>query len=282
MKKQSTKEKRENRENSVFYQERAPIDPSIVSARAVNALKNLGTQRFALPPFSEHFERWTKDILAILEEMETELPQAADQPYRENSERILFEAQQALHKRLDAEKDNSEGLSKLHQELSLCELELSSLERDYKTRAYGARRGHERSLEKIQSEIDSLDKQRLRLLRKRPSILDRILHKPRSKLQESTRALETKRTDVGSKQRTLKEYLDNLRAEYETNRKRAIDRQGLLKSKLAEFKTNTPDDALDIRNQICQELGRTVVEAIGRLSEANAKMNVASKAESIQ
>jgi hypothetical protein len=109
-----------------------------------------------------------------------------------------------------------------------------------------------------------------------------ILHKPRSKLQESTRALETKRTDVGSKQRKLKEYLDNLRAEYETNRKRAIDRQGLLKAKLDEFKTNTPDDALDIRNQICQELSRAVVEAIGRLSEANAKMNVASKAESIQ
>ena len=278
MKKQSTKEKREERENSVFYQERAQIDPSTVSVRVLNALDHLGTQRFALPPFSEHLERWIKDVRALLAEMETELPEAANQPYRENSERILSEAQQALRKRIDAEKENSEELSKLHQELTSCELELSNLQHEYKTRTHEARRGHERSLEKIQDEIDSLDKQRLKLLRKRPSIVDRILHRPRNKLEESMRALETKKTDMGGKQRTLKQNLDKLRAEYETSRKQMIERQESLKARFAEYKTNIPDDALDIRNQTCRELGRAVAEAIGRLSNAN----VPSKAENIQ
>ncbi len=266
MKKQSTKEKREERENSVFYQEQAPIDTSQVSARILNALEHLGSQRFALPPFSEHFDRWIKDVRAILVEMETELPEVADEPYRGNSERILSDLQLALHKRIDFEKENSEEVSKLHQELSSCELELSKLEREYKTRAHEARRGHERSLETIKGEIDSLDKQRLKLLRKRPSIVDRLLHRPRTKLEESMRVLQTKRTDIGSKQRTLKQNLDELRAEYETRRKQLVERQEALKAELAEFKTNTPNDALDVRNQACQELGRAVVEAIGRLS----------------
>jgi hypothetical protein len=277
-KKQSTRERKEERENSVYYQEQAPIDPSQVSARILNALEHLGSQRFALPPFSEHFERWIKDVRAILVEMETDLPGMADQPYMGNSERILSDLQLALHRRIDAEKENSEEVSKLHQELTSCELELSKLEHDYKARSHEAKRGHERSLEKIKGEIDSLDKQRLNLLRKRPSIVDRLFHRPRTKLEESMRVLQTKRTDIGSKQRTLKEDLDKLRADYETSRKQLIERQGALKVKLTEFKTNTPNDALDVRNQACKELGRTVVEAMGRLPAPE----VASKAENIQ
>ncbi len=278
MKKRSSKEKREERETSVFYQERVPVDPSQVSARVLNALEHLGTQRFALPPFSEHFERWNKDVRAILVEMEIELPEVVDQPYRGDSERILSDIQMALRKRIDAEKENSEGVSKLHQELASCELELSKVEHEYKSRAHEAKRGHERSLEKIKGEIDSLDKQRLNLLRKRPSILDRLLHRPRTKLEERVRALQTKRTDIGSKQTTLKQNLDQLRADYETSRKQLIERQVALKAKLAEFKTNTPNDALDIRNQSCQELSRAVVDAMGRLSTPP----MASKAQNIQ
>ncbi len=276
MKKQSAKEKREERENSVFYQEKAPIDPSQVSARILNALEHLGSQRFALPPFSEHFERWNKDVRAILEEMETELPEAADQLYRENLARILSDLQLALNKRIDAEKENSEEVSKLHRELNSCELQLSNLEHEYNIRAHEARKGHERSLEKIKGEINSLDKERLKLIRKRPSIVDRLLHRPRSNLEESMRVLQTKKTDIGSKQRTLKQNLDKLRADYEASRKQLIERQEALKAQVAEFKTNTPNDALDLRNQACQELGKAVVEAIRRLPK------VVSNAENIQ
>ncbi len=277
-KKRSTKEKREALENSVFYQERTPVDPSAVSARVLNALRHLGTQRFALPPFSEHFDRWIKDVRTVLAELETELPEAADQPYREDSKRILSETQQGLRKLIDAEKENSDELSKFHRDLTSCELELSNLEHEYKTRTHEARKDHERSLEKIQGEIESLDKQRLKLLRKRPSVLDRILHRPRTKLEGSMRALETRRTDVGSKQRTLEEKLDTLRAEYDIRKKKVTERQESLNAKLAEYKTHTSNDALELRNQTCQELGRTVSEAIGRMSEPN----LAPKTENLQ
>ncbi len=264
MKKQSAKDRREERESSRFYEEPVPIDPLQVSTSVLNALGHLGAQRFALPPFSEHFDRWTKDVRAVLAEMQTSLPEAADQTYREESERILTNVQQALRTRTEAEQQGSEEISKLQQELVSCDLELSNLEREYKTQVHETRKGHEHSMEKLKDEIDSLDKHRLKLLHKQPSLIDRILHRPSTKLEESAHALEVKRNAIGSKQTTMKQELTKLRANYDSSRKRLTERQTSLRAQFAALKTTTPDDALDLRNQACQELARAVSEAIGR------------------
>ncbi len=277
-KKQSSKEKREEHETSVFYQERIPVDPSQVSSRILNSLEHLGSQRFILPPFSEHFERWIKDVESILAEFETELPDVSDQAYRETVDGFLSNVQEALRKRVDAEKGNSEAISKLQQELIPCELELSKLAHEYRTRTHETKRGYERSFEALRGEIDSLDKRRLKLLRKGSSILEKILHRSVAKVEESTGALQSKRADLGSKEATLKGDLDNLRADYENKRKRLAERQQSLKAKLSEFKGDRLDDALEVRRAACQELCRAVAEAVARLPEGR----ITSNAENIQ
>ncbi len=277
-KKKSSKENREERETSDFFRERAPVDPSQVSSRILNALGHLGSQRFALPPFSEHFERWTKDVRATLSEFETELPEVADQPYREVVDRVLSTLQEALGKGIVAEKENSGAMSKIQQELASCELELSNLERDYRLRTHEARRGYEQSARKLKGEIESLDKRRLRLLRKGPSIVERILHRSGTKLDESTSALQSKRVGLGSKETALKRDLDSLRQDYAIKRKQLADRQESLKAKLAEFKENKLSDALEARELACEELRRAVTEAMDRLS----KRSITPTSENIQ
>ena len=105
--KKHSKERRKEHETSVFYQEATPIDPSQVSSKILNALEHLGTQRFALPPFSDHFERWIKDVEAVLTEFETELPDMADQPYRVTVHNVLSSLREALRRQIEAEKDSS-------------------------------------------------------------------------------------------------------------------------------------------------------------------------------
>lgn len=278
MKKQSPKEKRQEDERSRFYEEQTPTDPAEVSKSVLNALGHLGAQRFALPPFSEHFDRWTKDLQAVLSEMETKLPEVIDQTYREESGRILSSVQLALQARTDAEKESYEERSKLQQEFALCDLELSNLEREHKTRTHEARKGHEHSMEKLKGEIDSLDKHRLRLLRKRPSLVDRILHRPTTGLEESTHALQVRRDAIGSNQATLKEELSNLRVQYEASRKGLVERRELVMAKLAQLNASSPDDALAVRNDTCHELAGMVARAIERLSQ----QNIVSGAENIQ
>lgn len=276
--KKQSREKKEEHETAVFYQEEAPANPAQVSLGVLNALQHLGTQRFALPPFSEHFERWIKDVESTLTEFEAELPKVADQSYRMTVERILSDVQQDFHKRIDAEKGSSEALSKLQQELTSCELELSRLEREHRRRMNETKRGHEKSLEALRSEIDLLDRQRLKLLRRAPTILERILHRSGSKLEDSTIALQSKRTVMGTKEATLKHDLDNLREGYETSRKKLAEQQQSLKAKLSELKGNRLDDALETRTATCQELSRAVTEAIDRLPRSQTTSN----AENIQ
>jgi len=273
-KKLSSKEKREERETTTFYREREPVDPLQVSSRTSNALDHLGNQRFALPPFSEHFQRWMKNVRAILAEFETDLPAAADQAYHETVEKILTNVQDAFGKRIDAEKGISEEFSKLQQELTACELELSKLEHEYRARVHEVRRGYEKSAEKLRGEMDSLDRERSRLLRKASTLLERIFRRPDTRLEESASALQSKRAALGNKKATLKRDLDNLRADYESKSKQLTEHREALRAKLAEIGGNTLDDALDVRKLACQELPRVVAEAVSRLSRQQPPPNV--------
>jgi molecular chaperone GrpE (heat shock protein) len=133
-------------------------------------------------------------------------------------------------------------------------------------------------LGKLRGEIDLLDKRRLRLLRKRPSIVERVLHRSGTKLEESTSALQSKRTDFDDKGTLFQHELDELRANYEAKRGHLRERQQSLKAKLAEFNRNTSNDALEVRNAACQELCRAVAQAVDRSSKAQ----IAADAENTQ
>ena len=276
--KKHSKEKRGEHEASVSYIEEEPIDPSRVSSGILNALEHLGTQRFALPPFSEHFQRWIKDVEAVLMEFETKLPEMADEAYRVTVQDHLSLLREVLDKQVDAEKDTSGETSKLLQDLSACELELSKLEREYRTVTYETRKKHEKALGKLRNEIDLLDKRRLKLLRKQASIVDRILHRSSVKLEASTDALQSKRTDLDHEGTLLQTKLDELRANYEVKRGHLRERQELLKAKLDDFNRTTSNDALEVRTTACKEFGLAVTQAV----ERSSKREITPDADNIQ
>jgi chromosome segregation ATPase len=266
-KKMSAREKREERGTSIFYHEPEQINPSLISSKSLNAIEHLGNQRFALPPFSEHFQRWVKDLKALLGEFEIQLPDAVDQQYRENVEKLLINVQEALTRHIEAEKNSSSEISDLHRQLAAMESELSKLDHDYKTLSREIKTRHEKSMGKLRAEIDSLDKQRLKILRKRTSFLQRIFGKSESKLEEKTKELQSKRDALGNSRETLKEELDTRKTDYEIRRKRLAEEHQELRVKLGELKENGQDDALEIRKAACEELHRSVSEAVERLSQ---------------
>lgn len=270
-KKQSAREKTETNQSAAFYTERVPIVPSEVVSRTLNALGHLGTQRFALPPFSEHLERWMKDVKATLIEFERDLPSSVDQNYRDAVAKVMSDLQEAIQRLDSAEKSYSEAMTKLQQELTLCEHERDNVEREYRARTHEARRGHDESLKKLKNDIDSLDKQRLRLLRKKPSIFERILGKSSTQLEENTSARESRRVKIGGKEKSLQNELENLRRDYETKSKQLDGRQQVLRAKLTEHGQTMPNDALDLRNEACGALSRAVNEAITQSPVATTK-----------
>ncbi len=80
-KKQTTKENK-NEYSQPQYYEHEEIDPQIIISNILNGIDHLGNQRFGLPPFTEHFQRWKKDVNRLITEFQTQFSTASDQQFR--------------------------------------------------------------------------------------------------------------------------------------------------------------------------------------------------------
>ena len=259
-KKPALKEKRTGQENAFPYQEVVRVNQHDVFSRITNALEHLGNQRFALPPFYEHFQRWMKDVESVLADFKDSIPDAADMQYEATLATLMANLRNDLTKRIEGEMALSNQVTELQKQLSMYEVEISDLEKEQRNRTHEARRGYERSIDKIRGEIDALDAQRLKLLRQKPTVLDRILGRSRVKIEGSSHSLQSKRSALQGKEEKLKQQLDGLRSNYQEKRRQVSMREEELRQQLAELKNSTLDDGLEIRRSVCEQI-RLAVEA---------------------
>jgi hypothetical protein len=270
--KKASREKKSEKE-TYFYEERTPVDLEQLSAKVMNSLEHLGNQRFALPPFAEHFKRWTTDLDAVLEEFTTAIPKAVDEEYKQTSAKLLGELKGELDKRIEAEKRIASELSELQHQLSKCELEIDKLEQDQRKRREELKRGYEKSKRQLQSEITALDRHRIALLKKRPSFLERLLGKSNAGLEESASKAQSKRDNLAGKEKGMQHQLEDLKTDYAGKRKDLDDRANMLREKLTGLRSASIDDALEMRKNVCQALREVVGNSLGRLNSKPKEEN---------
>jgi hypothetical protein len=273
-KKPALKEKRTSQENAFPYQEVIPVDQHEVSSRITNALEHLGSQRFALPPFYEHFQRWMKDVESVLANFKDSIPKAADKQYEDTVAALMSNIRNELSKRIEGEMALSNQITELQKQLSVHEVEISDLEKEQRNRTHEARRGYEKTIDKIRGEIDALDAQRLKLLRKKPTLLDRILGRSKLKIEGSSHSLQSKRSDLHGKEEKLKVQLDGLRSNYQEKRKEVSMREEELRQQLLELKNSTLDDGLEIRRNVCEQIRLAVEASLDRLRIQQTQENL--------
>jgi len=272
-KKPALKDKRASQENAFPYQEVIPVNQNEVSSRITNALEHLGSQRFALPPFYEHFERWMKDVESVLANFKDSIPEAADKQYEDAVGALMLNIRNELTKRIEGEMALSNQITDLQKQLSIYDVEISDLEKEQRNRAHEARRGYERSIDKIRGEIDALDAQRLKLLRKKPTLLDRILGRSRVEIEGSSQSLQSKRSALHGKEEKLKLQLNGLRSNYQEKRREVSMREEELRQKLVELKNSTLDDGLEIRRNVCEQIRLAVEASLDRLRIKQTQQN---------
>jgi uncharacterized protein YukE len=261
-KKKVAKERRGLQENSRFYVESSPVDLNQIRSVTVNSLEHLGNQRFALPPYSEHFQRWIKDVTTLLGDFEMKLPEPIEQQLKERIGKTLSEIEIALKELTATETDVSGRLSDTQQQMAACESEESRLESDYKTRTHQTRRRHEQSFERLRREIEALEQERLKRLHARPRFFQKIFHRSETNLEDKADSLRSKKTALADGRQALTRELELLRIEHETRRNELTEQLSILRAKLEESKKSKLDDALDIRKAACEQLRIEVDEAV--------------------
>jgi DNA repair exonuclease SbcCD ATPase subunit len=264
-KKKPARDRHDELGTSMLFVENDQIDASQVCSVTLNALEHLGNQRFALPPFSEHFQRWMENIATILFEFETELPEVVNQQYRENIDRTITNLRGALKERTDTEATISNRQSDVQRRIAKYETELAKLDQDYKTRNHEARRHHEQSFEKLRAEINTLDEERLRILHTKPSLLKKLVRRSKDNLEEKTNALRSKKHALDDCKQLLKQDLETSRLKYENERKQINEKLRAQQAQLEDPNDSKLDDALEIRQTACEELRRQIIEAVDKL-----------------
>jgi predicted nucleic acid-binding Zn-ribbon protein len=266
-KKRSSRDRREQQETSTFFEEEHQIDPSQIRSNTLNALEHLGSQRFPLPPYSEHLQRWMKDVTSLLSDFESQLPQAANQQYRESVAGILSDLQLKLGQLARTETDASSKLAEGQRRLAAYQNELSKLDQDYKTRTHEMRKQHEQSSDRLRKEIQRLDEERLRILHTKPTLIQRLLRRSDVGLEEKTSALRSRKNALGDRKDALRHDLEKSRIEYESKRKEIAEQLRIMRKELKDSGDSKMDDGLQLRNDACQKLRQEVEMAVDRLLE---------------
>jgi len=272
--KKSSKKVREPT-NARSYLTKQEADPGQVTLGVLNEIDHLGNQRFVLPPFTDHFERWLKDLQSLLSEFETQVPQAVDESLRKEIIENMNDIRSVLAERSKVEKSQSNESTKLQQQLARCDAELSQLEHTYKTQTQEVRRQYDKSSQKIREEIDQLDRRRMQILRKNANIFRKIFRKSDNAIEGTNIALDSRRVKLRAAEQSLQNDLQKSRKEFAANQQRLLTQIDSLRQRIRESVETAGDDALDKRREVCQRIHVAITGAMQR-----AQTNVGSASSS--
>lgn len=245
------------------YTSEEKTDLGSVLESILNAVDHLGNQRFALPPFAEHFQRWRMDLQVLLDEFKNQFPEVNDGILQDEIQGLLTKLQDALSNHSAMESERTNELSKLQQEVTQLEIKLSKLERNYRSKNNELRRQHLDVDSKYRSEIDALDRKRIQILRKKPSILQRLTRRSNTELKNANTMLEDKKTQARDDEQSFEAILLKNRNEYARNHQTIISQIDLLRQRIGN-NSETTEDALEIRNQTCQQIHSAIDRAMSR------------------
>ena len=260
-KKPASKEKRTGEEYEFSYKEPVSVNPQELTSRVMNSLEHLGSQRFGMPPYSEHFRRWIVDVESVLNDFKALFPESSGADYANAITEILSAVRSELDNRIGAEESLSAKATDLQTQLTENERQVTELESEQRTKIHETKRNSDKSMRRLRGEINALDAHRLRLLQQKPTFLERILGNAKVRVETSSRSLHSKRADLENKEENLKQNMNTLRVTYREKRRPLEEREAELRRQLADVRTNTVDDAVDVRKAACERLRQLVSDA---------------------
>jgi hypothetical protein len=101
------KEKKQ-RSSGNYAMEQVEISPKEIIEKTMGTLNTLGSQIFALSPFSQYFDDWLISLKQVVSEFESTLPTQVDEQFVNESSQILLDVEEALAEKRLQENNLSE------------------------------------------------------------------------------------------------------------------------------------------------------------------------------
>src|SRR5208337_5050789 len=102
------------------------------------------------------------------------------------------------------------------------------------------------------------------------SFLQRIFRRPEAQLEESNNLIQSKKEKLREVEITLEQNLTKKREQDHANQKDLLEEREALRNKIATFKENRTNDALEIRINVCKQLHQAIADAVERSEKQRA------------
>lgn len=250
--KAKAKEKKQRSSISFISEENQAPTTEEVAERTVNTLHNLGNQRFAVSPFSEHLSRWLVNLKDVLSEFEENPGTTVDDQFAKECTQILSNVELDLGKMRDKEASSGEAFKILSDNRIL----LEQAEQDYaaKTKEIEARKDTE--IKRLTGNVDAIKEEFERIARIKTGIFRAVSKEAKAKKEaEATQRISAAQSELTSTVQHFTAEQEKMRDEHE-KRKQAINEQ--IRDQEEEVESQEVDGSLETRRAACEALASTM------------------------
>lgn len=230
--------------------------PTEVVDKTLNSLSRLGSQRFAVAPFHEHYDRWLLSVRNVLSEFEANPAVTVDDRFKEESSRVLSDIELTLKDSRAKETSNDEAVRRANRRLLDAKGLLAHAEREYAGKMSEIAGEREHAIKPVVTNLGKVREELNRIVRVRAGFLRGVSKKAKvQKTTEATQKLDSTKKELAKMEQSFASEQQRLRNEYQRTRRQILeqitDYQREIENLEAGIQT---DDALGARHAACNAL----------------------------
>ena len=215
------------------------LSASEEAQKTLASLEKLGTQKFALSPFSQYYDDWFVNLRQVVSEFEANPAVGVDEAFEKERTRIFVEVESELAKLRIRETD----LESSAQSLSNNNHFLVELDVVYagQTRELGLKRNEE--TEHLTKNVHDLEEEVAKIHQMRTSFLGFTKKAKQKKLDEATQRLNSAKTELQLALENFSVEQDKLHDEYQHKKQETIEKIRSLEVAIANIESDTSAEA---------------------------------------
>lgn len=232
-----------------------PTSKEVVD-KTLNSLSRLGSQRFAVAPFYEHFDRWLLSLRTVVSEFESSPALAVDDQFAKECSRVLSDIELVLKERRVKESSRDEAIQKGNQKLLDARTLLSQTEREYTAKARELAASKEQVVKTVASRAGKLREELNRIVKIRAGFLRGISKKAKAQKEaEASQRLNSTKSELTKIERSFATEQEKLQQEYKGRKQRILEQIANYEKEIGNLEAGSQvDDALDARRAVCDAL----------------------------
>jgi hypothetical protein len=273
--KQKKSDKERSRGSRASSKEHVLTSEEIVD-RTLNTLSHLGNQRFSIPPFHEHFNRWLLSLQTVLSEFESNPTISVDDQFTKQYSQVLSDIEQALKEKREKEASHEKKVREINQNLLEARNLLARAEREQAAKKAEISDRRKRALKPVANKLERIRREQNRADRSKTSFLKNLFKKAQPQREaETTKIPDPTKREFSKIEQSFADEQGKLQDEYSRRKQEILQKIANHQKEIGDLDENMPiDDAVNLRCEACEALINAVNTLLSRTKAASEKTSL--------